>query len=138
WINSHLHEFEIHGDRYGDPELLDDGFEDFECIDSRVTKLSDILPQDGKPFRFKYEYDFGDGWDHEVLFEGCLRADKGTRYPLCVEGERSCPPEDVGGIWGYYEYLEAIADPEHEDHDRFLEWAGPFNPEEFSAEKASK
>ena len=84
WTNSHLHQFEIDGERYGDPELLDDGFEDFECVDSTVTKISEIVPKDGKRFHFLYEYDFGDGWEHEVLFEGCLKAEKGGRYPrLC-------------------------------------------------------
>jgi hypothetical protein len=138
WTNSHLHQFEIDEERYGDPELLDDGFEDFECVDSTVTKISKIVPEDGKRFRFLYEYDFGDGWEHDVLFEGCLKAEKGDRYPLCLEGERNCPPEDVGGVWGYAEFLEAIGDPKHEEHDRMLEWAGEFDPEEFDAGKATK
>lgn len=138
WTNSHLHQFEIDGERYGDPELLDDGFEDFECVDSTITKISEIVPKDGKRFRFLYEYDFGDGWEHEVLFEGCLKAEKGGRYPLCVEGERHCPPEDVGGVWGYAEFLEAIADPEHIQHDEFVEWAGEFAPEEFDAGETTK
>ncbi|WP_166831562.1 plasmid pRiA4b ORF-3 family protein [Thalassoroseus pseudoceratinae] len=138
WTNSHLHQFEIDGERFGDPELLDDGFEDFECVDSTVTKISKIAPKDGKRFRFLYEYDFGDGWEHEILFEGCLKAEKGGRYPLCVEGERNCPPEDVGGVWGYAEFLEAIADPKHEQHDDFVEWAGEFDPEEFDAGETTK
>ena len=138
WTNSHLHQFEISGERYGDPELLDDGFEDFECVDSTVTKIREIIPKDGKRFQFTYEYDFGDDWHHEVLFEGCLRAEKGGRYPVCVEGERACPPEDVGGVRGYAEFLEAIADPKHEEHDRMLEWAGDFDPEEFDAGKTTK
>jgi len=138
WTNSHLHQFEIDGERYGDPELLDDGFEDFHCVDSTVTKISEIIPKDGKRFKFTYEYDFGDDWQHEVIFEGCLRAEKGQRYPLCVEGQRACPPEDVGGVWGYAEFLEAIADPKHEQHDDFLEWAGDFDPEEFDAGKTTK
>lgn len=138
WTNSHLHQFEIDGERWGDPELLDDGFEDFECVDSTVTKISKIIPKDGKRFQFLYEYDFGDGWEHEVLFEGCLKAEKGGRYPACVEGERNCPPEDVGGVWGYAEFLEAIGDPNHEEHDRMLEWSGEFDPEEFDAGKTTK
>ena len=138
WTNSHLHQFEIDGERYGDPELIDDGFEDFHAVDSTVTKINEIIPKDGKRFRFSYEYDFGDCWQHEVLFEGCLRAEKGQRYPICVEGERACPPEDVGGVWGYAEFLEAIADPKHEQHDDFVEWAGEFDPEEFDAAKATK
>ena len=138
WMNSHLHRYEIDGERYGDPELLDDGFEDFEWVDSTVTKISKIVPKDGKRFQFHYEYDFGDGWRHEVLFEGCLKAEKGGRYPVCVEGERNCPPEDVGGVWGYAEFLEAIANPKHERHDDFVEWAGDFDPDEFDAGKTTK
>jgi hypothetical protein len=138
WTNSHLHQFGIDGERYGDPELIDDGFEEFHCVDSTVTKIGEIVPKDGKRFHFIYEYDFGDDWQHEVLFEGCLRAEKGGRYPICVEGERSCPPEDVGGVGGYAEFLEAIADPKHEQHDDFVEWGGDFDSEMFDAEKATK
>ncbi len=138
WTNSHLHQFEINGERYGDPELLDDGFEDFHCVDSTTTKISEIVPQDGERFVFLYEYDFGDNWEHEIVFEGCLRAESGQRYPVCVEGERACPPEDVGGVWGYAEYLEALADPKHEQHDDFVEWGGDFDSEEFDAAKTTK
>jgi hypothetical protein len=138
WTNSHLHQFEIKGERYGDPELLECGEPDYDYTDSTVTTISEIVPKDGKRFQFTYEYDFGDGWQHEAIFEGCLRAEKGGRYPVCVEGERACPPEDVGGAWGYSEFLKAIDAPDHEEHARFLEWAGPFDPEEFSAEKATK
>ena len=138
WTNSHLHQFEINGDRYGDPELLDDGYEDFDCVDSTVTKISEIVPKDGKPFRFDYEYDFGDGWVHEVLFEGCMQAELGGRYPICLEGQRACPPEDVGGVCGYVEYLEASANPNHERHEEFFEWRGSFDPEEFDATKTTK
>jgi len=138
WTNSHLHQFEINGERYGDPVLLDDGYDDFYCVDTIVTKISEIVPKDGSRFGFIYQYDFGDNWEHEVVFEGCLRADPGQRYPLCLEGERSCPPEDVGGVWGYKEYLEALADPNHEQHQEFLDWRGPFDPEEFDAVETTK
>ncbi len=139
WTNSHLHQFKINGVLYGDPQLLLQGWEDDpEIIDSLDTRISQIIPEDGSRFTFNYEYDFGDSWDHEVLFEGCLRAQKGARYPVCLEGERACPPEDVGGVWRYEEYLEAMADPEHEEHDSFMEWSGPFDAEVFSAEKATR
>jgi hypothetical protein len=139
WTNSHLHQFEIDGERFGDPELLDDGFDDFECIDSTVTKISEVVPEDGNRFRFRYEYDFGDGWEHEVLFEGGFRAEPNGRYPLCVEGARSCPPEDVGGVGGYEEFLEALADPKHEQHEDFVRWSGGgFSPEEFDSKEATK
>ena len=98
WTNSHLHQFKIGGVIYGDPQLLYDSREDDKPpVNSLRTKLSKIVPKDGKQFRFDYEYDFGDGWEHEILFEGFLPAEKGTRYPLCVEGERACPPKIRGG-----------------------------------------
>jgi hypothetical protein len=132
WTNSHLHHFRIGQQLYGDPLLMQENFEEMKYEDSTATKLSAILPKSGQRFAFEYEYDFGDGWRHEVLFEGCLRAERGKRYPVCVEGERACPQEDVGGVWGYQAFLEAITDPEHEDHDGLLEWAGgSFDPEAF-------
>lgn len=139
WTNSHLHHFKIGGLLYGDPQLLLEGFEDDpEVLNSLETRLSSMVPEEGRRFRFEYEYDFGDGWEHEVLFEGCPRAKKGARYPLCLEGKRACPPEDVGGTYGYQEYLEALTDPEHEEHQSFMEWRGPFDPEAFDAEAASR
>lgn len=139
WTNSHLHQFEIKGERYGDPELLDDGFEDFECVDSTKTMLSEILPKSGKRFSFKYEYDFGDGWEHEVVFEGCPTVDPKAKYPLCVEGARACPPEDCGGVWGYTDFLEAIGNKKHKEHKSMLEWVGGwFDPEEFDPATATK
>jgi hypothetical protein len=139
WMNSHLHQFEIGGVRYGDPELLYEGWQDeTPPVNSLQTKISKIIPKNGKPFCFNYEYDFGDGWENEILFEGCLKAKKGTRYPVCLEGQRACPPEDVGGIDGYQEYLEAMADPKHEQHEEFTEWRGSFDPEKFDAHAATK
>jgi len=99
--------------------------------DSRKTMLSQIVPKDGKRCRFIYEYDFGDGWRHEILFEGNPEVQPGVIYPTCLEGERRCPPEDVGGTGGYQEYLEALADPSHENHKDFLQWRGKFDPESF-------
>ncbi len=138
WTNSHLHHFRIGEQLYGDPLLMQENFEEMEYEDSTATKISDILPKTGRRFRFEYEYDFGDGWRHEVLFEGCLRAERGGRYPVCVDGARACPPEDVGGTGGYQEYLEAMADPDQERHDEFMGWRGPFDPETFDPVKATK
>src|SRR4051812_24393737 len=117
WTNSHLHHFRVDESLYSDPMLMAETYEEIDYADSTTTKLRDILPGGGQRFRFEYEYDFGDGWQHEVLFEGCVRADPGKRYPLCLEGDRACPPEDVGGVWGYADFLEAIADPEDERHE---------------------
>ncbi len=139
WTNSHLQQFKIAGRVFGDPELISEGFEDdSEVVSSLESRLSSVVPEDGKRFRFEYEYDFGDSWEHEVLFEGCSRAEKGVRYPLCLEGERACPPEDVGGTYGYQEYLEAMADPDHEEHSEYLAWRGPFAPEAFDARATTR
>jgi hypothetical protein len=75
WTNSHLHHFSIGERLYGDPMLMAENFEEMGYEDSTTTKLSDRLPRSGKRFRFEYEYDFGDGWWHELLFEGCVRAE---------------------------------------------------------------
>lgn len=139
WTNSHLHHFEIKGKRYGDPELLDDGVGDMDIEDSTTTMLSEIVPKNGKRFRFVYEYDFGDGWQHEILFEGCPKPEKGKKLPLCLEGERACPPEDIGGIGGYEHFLEVIADPQHEEHADMREWVGgKFDAEKFDPKAATK
>ncbi len=139
WTNSHLHHFRIGKTLYGDPLLMGANFGDMDYRDSTTTLLSDIVPRGRKRFPIEYEYDFGDGWLHEVLFEGRSPAEPGKRYPLCVEGEGACPPDDVGGVFGYADFLEAIADPEHEEHDEFLEWAGgSFDPEAFSPATATR
>ena len=66
---------------------------------------------------FVYEDDFGDSWEHEILVEKILPAEAEMAYPHCLKGKRACPPEDVGGVWGYEAFLEAIRDPAHEEYD---------------------
>ena len=86
-----------------------------------------------------YEYDFGDSWQHEIVLEKTLEPEPQVKYPRCIEGERACPPEDCGGVWGYAEFLEAIADPAHEDHDETLRWVGgKFDPEKFSVDEVNR
>ena len=139
WTNSHLHQFKIGEQVYGDPELLDDDVDRIDFEDSTKTRLSDLIPNGCKPFSFEYEYDFGDSWNHKIAFEGCPTPEKGVKYPICLEGERACPPEDVGGVGGYYEFLEAIADLSHEEHESFLRWSGgKFDAEAFDPKKATK
>lgn len=139
WTNSHLHHFKIGEQFYGDPLLMGDNFGEMEYEDSTVVKLGDSVPKTGERFAFEYEYDFGDCWRHEVVFEGCLCSEPGRKYPHCLEGERNCPPEDVGGTPGYAEFLDAIADPDHERHDEFLDWiGGAFDPEAFDVAAATR
>lgn len=139
WMNSHLHQFTIDGVVYGNPNLICDGYPEDEAVrDSRRTKLSQILPEDGQRFRFEYEYDFGDGWEHEILFEGCPPQNRGPRCPNCLEGERACPPEDCGGIEEYRELLEALSDPTHERHEDVSLWCPRgFDAEFFDADHAT-
>lgn len=139
WTNSHLHHFRLGEQLYGDPQLMQENFEEMAYKDSTATKISDILPKTGKRFRFQYEYDFGDSWYHEILFEGIVRAESKVKYPHCLEGARACPPEDCGGIWGYADFVAAIQNPDHERHEELMEWVGGrFDKEKFDPAKAKK
>ena len=133
WTNSHLHHFKIKETFYGDPMLMAENFRELGYKDSLITKLSDLPMEDSKPLCFWYEYDFGDSWEHEILLEKRLPTEPGKEYPNCLEGARACPPEDVGGVWGYANFLEAIADPNHPDHDEMRTWTEKkFDPKKFS------
>ena len=137
WENCHLHQFEIDGVRYSQPAPDGGDFgTDFE--DETDVLLIKLLPKSAKRIRWVYEYDFGDGWRHEILFEGFPPIDPKTKAPLCLEGGRACPPEDCGGPPGYEDYLAAVADPQHEQHEELLEWRGPFDPEAFDAKKVTR
>jgi hypothetical protein len=135
WENCHLHQFIINGERYSTP--CPDDFE-LDLKDEKNVRLSQIIPKSAKQVRFKYEYDFGDSWHHDIAFEKFADPEAKVNYPCCVAGARSGPPEDIGGIWGYAEYLEAIANPKHERHEEFLEWNGDWDAEEFSVEEVNK
>ena len=81
---------------------------------------------------FLYDYDFGDGWEHDVVVEKIVSADPGKKHAVCLAGENACPPEDCGGIWGYYELLEVVNNPKHKAHQEMLDWLGePFDPGRF-------
>lgn len=137
WWNCHLHQFEIDGQRYSQPSPDGDDYElDFK--DETNLLISKLLPKSGTRTRWIYEYDFGDGWRHEILFEGCPPKDSKAKYPLCLEGKRACPPEDCGGPWGYANLLEVIGNPKHEEHAEMLEWIGPFDPDAFDAKKVTR
>ncbi len=88
----------------------------------KTVKLNQVVST--APARFIYEYDFGDGWEHEILVEKILPPEEGVRYPVCLAGKRACPPEDCGGTPGYAHFLEAIRNPGHEEHDELLQWVG--------------
>lgn len=131
WTDSHLHRFDVKGVSYGlaDPEL------DFRS--ERSAKLNEVAPTEG--FKFRYEYDFGDSWMHNIVVEKILPADPDQRYPVCIKGKRACPPEDCGGVWGYAELEETLKDPSHPEHEEMMEWLdGDFDPEAFDLEQVNQ
>jgi hypothetical protein len=132
WTDSHLHQFENDGKYWGVPEW--DEFGDLELEDEKSVTVAEILKSEGETL--VYEYDFGDCWRHEIVLEKIVLSD--GMKPVCLDGARRCPPEDVGGPHGYKEFLEAIFDPQHEDFERFRTWAGDaVHAEEWSAEKVN-
>ncbi len=118
WTDSHLHEFIIGKKHYTEyPESKEDGL---ECGKYR---LGDLIKQ--KSRTFSYIYDFGDNWQHELILEESRYFNPELRTELaCLEGERSCPPKDVGGVPGYFKFCKALKYPNHEEHERYMEWSG--------------
>jgi len=134
WTDSHLHVFRVF-DLLGD-DVVQIGIPVDDFPDGHRTLHDREIPVGAHLTEFSpvliYEYDFGDEWIHTVCLEFRRSAEPGQSYPVCIAGERSCPPEDCGGAYMYPELLEALADPTHPDHARLREWAGPyFDPETF-------
>ncbi|MBM4305550.1 MAG: plasmid pRiA4b ORF-3 family protein [Deltaproteobacteria bacterium] len=143
WLDYHLHVFQIHGLRRS--KVVEIGIPDDE-IDEDV-----ILPGWNIPIRdyFRepgntalYLYDFGDGWQHEVVLEGILLKEEGIKYPRCIAGKRACPPEDCGSIPGYYDLLNVIKNPKHDEYDEMIAWLKghaknyyPYDPDRFNPEQ---
>jgi tetratricopeptide (TPR) repeat protein len=129
WTDDHLHQFEAGARRIGVPRR--GGWAEVE--DERRVRLSEVAP--GERARLTYEYDFGDSWEHQIVVEKVGSAERGAVYPVCLAGRRAGPPEDVGGVWRYGWFVEAIRDPAHPEHDELLEWVGgAFDPEAFDRE----
>ena len=131
WTNSHLHMFEIDGQVFGDPQ--DDEFGEMGTLDETDYRIRKVIEREGQ--QFQYEYDFGDSWRHTLLLEKILPPDPTMHLPVCLQGKGACPPEDVGGIGGYANFLKALLDPEHEEHEEYLTWiGGKFAPNAFDLE----
>lgn len=133
WRDCHLHMFEIAGKRYEIPENDALGPED-GCQDERRHKLKNLL---SSGMEFFYVYDFGDDWRHRITVEVQDDTQAGGQVPGCTAGERACPPEDCGGPYGYPEFLEALNDPDHPEHEDIDEWANGFDPEPFNINQAN-
>lgn len=137
WLDYHLHAFRIRRKHKGRPSEIGipDGFGD-NVEPGWEVALADIFFEPGQIAA--YEYDYGDGWEHEVLLEGILLKDRGLTYPRCTEGARACPPEDCGGIPGYEELLEILSNPKHADFEGMNNWLmghaknySPYDPNRF-------
>jgi hypothetical protein len=128
WWDYHLYEFEI-GDRlYGVPSS-DDVLYERKVYKASGLRLATVLERGIR--EFFYVYDFGDNWRHRITVLDVQQGNADVEYPRFIAGARRAPPEDVGSISGFEEFLEAMADPEHEQHERMLEWCdGPFDPDD--------
>jgi hypothetical protein len=125
WMGGHLHAFRKARQGFGPQEEL-----------PKSASLQRIVQRKGQ--KILYEYDFGDGWLHEILIEKILPLDQGNAYPVCLGGARACPPEDCGGVPGYFQLLEAFRNPSPENEE-LREWAcGSFDPEAFDAEAVNQ
>lgn len=129
WTNSHLHEFIIDDIRYSHPKSK----EFPEVKDSSKVDLQTLLPRHRS--KAEYVYDFGDSWIHEIFVEAISRAQEGALYPLCLDGDRACPPEDCGGPPGFFDYLEESKVLGHPKQHEALDWRNDFDPKRFNIDE---
>jgi pRiA4b ORF-3-like protein len=134
WADYHLWKIGTPLGDYGPPDA------ELDHRSATSKKLRDVAPEAGD--RLDYLYDFGDGWEHDILVEAVQAAEPGIAYPRCTDGCRACPPEDCGGIWGYANLVDVLADPSHEEHADLLEWLGvekadDFDPSRFDLDEAN-
>ena len=134
WHNCHMHQFmDLKEKRYAPRHgRMADEWND-EVSEECASVLRDVMPKKGS--RLVYEYDFGDGWTHGLKVVAVGPPKPGVRYPRCLAGEKACPPEDCGGVYGYYDLLKILANPKHKEHKDYREWiGGNFDPDEFDLE----
>jgi len=135
WLGGHLHAFRVANVTY---QLgnLDDGLFGHPAVDERTVTLGEVLT---KPkAKMCWDYDFGDGWEHDVVVESIGPAEDGVDSPMCLTGRRACPRDDCGGPWGYQDLLAAVANPDHPEHDELSEWLPEgFDPDAFDPAQAT-
>ena len=137
WTNSHLYEFKIENNSYQTLYENDDDYEENDFIDAGTETLERLLHFPGE--QFSYLYDFGDCWKHTITFEKSESASKIFEYPLCIDGAQSCPPEDCGGLGGYYEMLKILKSGSKAQKQEYHEWLGKkFDPAFFDVKKVNK
>ena len=136
WLDSHLHLFQIKDPVTGQLEQfgIPDDFDELGVQPGWDHKIRDYFSMSNPKAR--YDYDFGDCWHHRIELEGVFPKEKNVRYPICLAGQRACPPEDVGGIRGYESFLEILMNPADEEYKEMLDWVGgDFQPEIFDPAK---
>jgi len=137
WTNSHLHQFIKNRTFYTVKMQDDDLWDEMDNVDYKEMKISDLLKKEKD--KIVYEYDFGDGWEHDIILEKILPPDNDTKHPICLTGKMNCPPEDCGGIWGYSDMLEILKDPDHEEYESYIEWLGEeFDPKYFDKDEVNE
>ena len=137
WTNSHLHQFIKNRTFYTVKMQDDDLWDEMDNVDYKEMKISDLLKKEKD--KIVYEYDFGDGWEHDIILEKILPPDNNTKHPICLTGKMNCPPEDCGGIWGYSDMLEILKDPDHEEYESYIEWLGEeFDPTYFDKDEVNE
>lgn len=119
WSGGHLHEFTVGEERFGTPDPEYDAWG--EVRNERTTKLGSAL---GGARTMNYVYDFGDNWQHRIKVEKTLEPAPAGMLPMCVAGENATPPDDCGGIYGYYDFVAAVSDPAHPEHADMSQWIG--------------
>jgi hypothetical protein len=133
WENCHLHQFQVTNPKTGVVDMIgsQEYLEDDDVVEESKKKISAYFSLQNK--KAYYEYDFGDSWEHTLLLEKVLPVEIGKKYPLCLDGERACPPEDCGGVWGYERLLEIMKEPDHPEYEEQMDWlVGSFDPEAFN------
>lgn len=137
WTNSHLHKYSKNDTHYSERIPEDMAWDEIGDLDYLNIKLSDLLEKEDQ--RILYEYDFGDGWTHDLILEKILLGDNELEYPVCLAGEINCSPEDCGGISGFANILEILKNPDHEEYDSYIVWlGGKFNHTYFNIRKVNK
>ncbi len=137
WTNSHLHQFIKDQTFYTRRMADDDSWGEMDNVDYSKTKISDLLKKEKD--RIIYEYDFGDSWEHNIILEKIEKNGMNEIIPICLAGKNNCPPEDCGGIWGYYDMLEILKHPDHEEYEEYVEWLGKeFDPKYFDKNKINE
>ena len=135
WLDCHLHQFHVRNTKLCEPEFIGipDESEDYDIPTLAGWKVFIADHFSLKNKKMLYEYDFGDRWDHDISLEKILPKGSEIKYPICIAGERACPPEDCGGSYGYENFLKIIKDPLHEKYKKMINWSsGHFDPELFN------